>query len=111
MEESKKRPVTLREIIVNRAIGSFFGFYVAYMWLGTDGAKADIVAAFGIRFFAVTKALVLLAAMGSGVFGGLKLVMILIKLKKTIRIVDLDGSDQQQSSRNIVNKNNQGPND
>lgn len=88
MEENKKPPVTLREIIVNRAIGSFFGFYLAYLWLGTDSAKADIVDAFGIRFFAVTKALVLLASMGSGVFGGLRLFKIIMKLKKTIRFVD-----------------------
>lgn len=88
MEENKKPPVTLREVVVNKFIGAFFGLYMAYMWLGTDGAKTDIVAAFGVRFFAITKAVILLASMGAAIGGGRKLFLMLLKLRKTIRFVD-----------------------
>ncbi len=88
MEENKKPPVTLREVVVNKFIGAFFGLYMVYMWMGTDGAKTDIVAAFGVRFFTITKAVILMASMVSAIGGGRKLFLMLLKLRRTIRFVD-----------------------
>lgn len=92
MEENKikKLPVTWRDVVADWGVGSFFGFYIVYHWLGTDDAKADIVAAFGVQFFAMTKAGVLLASMFFGVLGGYRLFKILMRVKKTIRFIDTD---------------------
>lgn len=88
--KKKQPPVTLKEIVTDTAIGSFFGFYMVYLWLGTDSSKADISSAFGIKFFAITKALILLASMFCAVLGGYRLFKILVRLKKSVKFIDID---------------------
>jgi hypothetical protein len=97
MEEenvNKKSPVTLREIITDRAIASFFGLYMVYLWMGTENSKVDIVAAFGIKFFAILKAVILMASMLCGVLGGRKLFKILYKLKRSVKFIDTDDDEK-----------------
>jgi len=97
MEENnktKKSPVTFREVISDWGVGCFFGFYIAYTILGRDVVKADLIDAFGVRFFAVTKGGVLLASIGSTIIGGYRLFKIFLRLKKTIKIVDISNDEK-----------------
>lgn len=89
-KKDKKNPVTFREIITDWAINSFFGLYMVYMWLGTDSAKADISAGFGIEFFAISKACVLMGAMLFAGLGGMRLFKILYRLKSSFKFIDPD---------------------
>lgn len=88
MEEKqiKPTPPTLREIITDWAIGSFFGTYGAYYWMGTDGARADLIAAFGVERFALLKAGILLASMFFLILGGYRLFKIINNFRSYIRI-------------------------
>ena len=95
MEEKKKPNVTLKDLISDTAINSFFGFYLVYIWLGTDSSKTDLSNAFGIEFFAITKALVLLASMFCGILGGYRLFKILIKLKKSVKFIDVSEDEDK----------------
>ncbi|WP_298845517.1 hypothetical protein [uncultured Clostridium sp.] len=89
VNEKLKPPVTLREVVTDWAINSFFGFYMVYWWLGTESSKLDITTAFGIKFFAITKAMILLISMGCAILGGYRLFKILIRLKKSVKFIDI----------------------
>lgn len=89
MEEPTKHTLftTLREAVVDLAIGAFFGFYGAYWWLSSEDAKQTLVDGFGIKFFAITKAVILLASIASGVLGGYRLFRILWKYRGSFKFV------------------------
>lgn len=97
MEENRieKKPVSVRDSIVNWGIAAFFGFYMTYLWLSTDDAKGTLIAAFGAEFFAITKATVLLMSMGCAILGGYRLFKILMKLKKSIKFIDVSEEENK----------------
>lgn len=90
--------VILREVVVDSAIHSFFGTYGVYYWLGTKDAKTTVVDAFGIEFFAVTRAVILLVAMSCMIVGGYRLIKILWRFKGAVKFVPPELNTSQQKT-------------
>jgi hypothetical protein len=97
MEEKTNIPkpkAQFSDLLANWATARFASFYFVYRWLGTEDAKATLVDASNIQYFAILKAVILLCAMASALLCGKKLFDIGKNLKKTIKIVDLDDDSQ-----------------
>lgn len=73
----------LREILVDWAIASFFGFALASWLLEWEKVKTGLINGFGTFVYAKIYATCLLATVVFSIFGGMKLVRILIELRKT----------------------------
>lgn len=78
------------DLVANWATARFASFYFVYRWLGTDDAKTTLIDASNVQYFAILKAVILLCAMASALLCGKKLFDIGKRLKKTIKIVDLE---------------------
>ena len=85
-----KPKTKLADLIANWAVGRFVGFYFVYKWLGNDEAKATIVDASNIQYFAVFKAVILMCAMGCAILAGIKIIEVARRLQQTVRIVDIE---------------------
>lgn len=86
MEKGNGKVPTLREAITDWSIGGFGGTALGYAIMTREFAKADVIAGYGAKTYAIITASLLIGSVFFSVLGGMRLLKIVIELWQKIKL-------------------------